>query len=147
MLDYALSSDLSALKKGKSQATTIATPKGTVKGVLTCVDANTYQLEMPPAKAGLVGTWLRDLSDGYTSFNLDGEKDFSAARMPGPFVVMDVKKKNVKANVLPLRSRTASVEKPWFIGQPVEVQERSGRKAALPMGGTRRRDSKMHEPA
>ena len=45
VLDYAVSSNLSTLKKGRSQATTIATPKGTVNGVLTCVDANTYQLE------------------------------------------------------------------------------------------------------
>lgn len=123
MLDYATSSNLSALKKGKSQATTIATPKGTVNGVLTCVDANTYQLEMSPNKAGLVATWLRDLSDGYTSFNLEGEKDFSAARMPGPFVVKNVKKKNVKTTVLPARAKPASVEKPWYIGQPADVKE------------------------
>lgn len=129
MLDYALSSDLSMLMKGRSQAATIATPAGIVSGVLTCVDADTYQLEIPPAKVGLVGTWLRDLSDGYTSFNLDGEKDFSAARMPGPFVVMDVKKKNVKANVLPARSRTPSVEKPWFLGRNMEETKES---AGLP---------------
>ncbi len=128
MLDYAVSSNLSALKKGKSQATTIATPKGTVSGVLTCIDANTYQFEMSPAKAGLVGTWLRDLSDGYTSFNLNGEKDFSATRMPGPFVVKDVKKKNVKANVLPVRSRVAGMEKPWFIGQQIEVKKEAAPK-------------------
>lgn len=128
MLDYAVSSNLSALKKGKSQATTIATPKGTVSGVLTCIDANTYQFEISPNKAGLVGTWLRDLSDGYTSFNLNGEKDFSAARMPGPFVVKDVKKKNVKANVLPVRSRVAGMEKPWFIGQQIEVNKEAAPK-------------------
>jgi hypothetical protein len=56
---------------------------------VTCLDGNTYQLEVPPAKAGVVATWLRDLSDGYMSFNLDGEKDFSAKRMPGPFIVKE----------------------------------------------------------
>ncbi len=124
VLDYAASCDLSALKKNKSTVTTIATPKGIVKGVLTCEAEDTYQLEVPPAKAGIIGTWLRDFSDGYMSFNLDGEKDFSAKRMPGPFVVMNVKKKNVKANELPLRARTVSVEKPWFIGinSPVEKE-------------------------
>ena len=39
---------------------------------------STYQLAVPAAKAGVVGTWLRDLSDGYVSFNLDGKKDFDA---------------------------------------------------------------------
>ncbi|HEY9153021.1 MAG TPA: serine hydroxymethyltransferase, partial [Anaerolineales bacterium] len=92
VLDYAASSDLSVLKKGKSQETSIATPKGTVKGTLTCADANTYHLQVPVAKAGVVATWLRDLSDGYMSFNLDGKKDFDAKRMPGPFVVADSKK-------------------------------------------------------
>jgi glycine hydroxymethyltransferase len=127
VLDYAASSDMSALKKGKSVTTTIATPKGTIKCVLTCLNANSYQLEVPPAKTGVVGTWLRDLSDGYTSFNLDGEKDFSAKRMPGAFVVKDVKKKNVRASALPVRQRLLSVDKPWFIGIGSTVE-----KEALP---------------
>jgi glycine hydroxymethyltransferase len=88
MLDYAVSADLSGLKPGKSQTTDLATPNGKVHGVLTCVDRNTYRLSLPTATAGIVATWLRDLSDGYLSFNLDGTKDFSANRMPGPFVVM-----------------------------------------------------------
>lgn len=116
VLDYATSLDMSALKKGKSAATTIATPKGTVKCTLTCVNSDTYQLEVPPAKAGVVGTWLRDLSDGYMSFNLNGEKDFSASRMPGPFVVADVKKKDVRLGAAMLPKKTVSVEKPWFVG-------------------------------
>ena len=120
VLDYASSADLSALKKGKSIATAIATPtlkgQGAVRCVLTCENASTYQLEVPPAKVGIVGTWLRDLSDGYMSFNLNGEKDFDAKRMPGPFIVKDVKKKNIQPNALPLRRRGVSVEKPWFIG-------------------------------
>jgi glycine hydroxymethyltransferase len=120
MLDYAASSDLSVLKKGQTQATSIATPNprkagasGVVKGTLSKVDDQTYQLQVPAAKAGVVGTWLRDLSDGYTSFNLDGKKDFSATRMPGPFVVVDSKRKTVGAT---LASPTKGVDKPWFIG-------------------------------
>jgi glycine hydroxymethyltransferase len=123
VLDYAAACDMSALKKGRSVATTIATPKGTVKCVLTCLNSNSYQLEAPPAKTGLIGTWLRDLSDGYTSFNLDGEKDFSARRMPGPFVVKDVKRKNVRPSALPARARGAGVDKPWYIGIGSEVQK------------------------
>src|SRR5829696_315958 len=81
VLDYAASSDLSALKKGQSQPTTIATPKGVIKGVLVNVDDSTYQLLIPVNKAALVATLVRDLSDGYTSFKLDGEKDFSEKRL------------------------------------------------------------------
>ena len=122
VLDYAVSSDLSALKTGQSQATSIATPKGTVKGTLAKVDDFTYQLQVPAAKAGVVGTWLRDLSDGYVSFRLDGEKDFDARRMPGPFVVADSKKKLKDA-----AGKAVSEEKPWFIGDPLKVK-----KEALP---------------
>jgi glycine hydroxymethyltransferase len=120
VLDYAVSSDLSALSKGQSQATTMATPKGVVKGTLINVDDQTYQLLIPVSKAALVATWLRDLSDGYTSFKLDGEKDFGEKRLPGPFAVQQVKKAK-KA-----WSRTAkavSEEKPYFIGISSEVQK------------------------
>jgi len=128
MLDYATSCDMSALKKNRSEAVTISTPRGVVPCVLTNLGANKYQLEIPPAKAGVVGTWLRDLSDGYMSFKLNGEKDFSAARMPGPVTVMDLKKKNVAAGSqrsVPVKDSGES--KPWFIGVKPE-----GRKESLP---------------
>ena len=116
VLDFAVSSDLSALKKGKTQETFIATPKGMARGTLFKVNDTTYQLQVPVAKAGMVGTWLRDLSDGYVSFKLNGEKDFSAARMPGPFVVTEIKKKIKAAGGKPI-----SQSKPWFIGDLPKV--------------------------
>ncbi len=124
VLDYAASSDLSVLKKGKSQETSIATPKGVVNGTLTCVDADTYTLQVPTAKAGVVATWLRDLSDGYTSFNLDGKKDFDAKRMPGPYIVgaglVPVQKGRPQGSPV----QRAGEEKPWYIGiQPASRKE------------------------
>ncbi|MBI1793106.1 MAG: serine hydroxymethyltransferase [Chloroflexi bacterium] len=126
MLDYAVSSDLSALKVGMSQATEISTPRGKVKGTLVNVDDTFYQLAVPAAKANVVATWLRDLSDGYMSFNLDGKKDFSAKRMPGPFFVSEV-----KAKVAAVAGKAVSEDKPWFIGdQPKSKKEA----AASPLG-------------
>lgn len=123
VMDYVTSSDVAALKPGKSQATTIATPKGVVKGVLTCIDMGAYYLQVPAAKAGIVGTWLRDLSDGYTSFNLDGSKDFTTKRIPGPTIVADWKKlKPAKVS-----GSGVDVDKPYFIGTMPKVQ-----KEALP---------------
>ncbi len=117
VLDFAVSSDLSALKKGKTQVTSIATPKGVIKGLLKNVDNTTYQLSVPVKNASAVATWLRDLSDGYTSFNLDGSKDFSAKRMPGAFVVNEVKAK-LSATVPPLKGGV----KPWFVGVNSEIK-------------------------
>ena len=127
VLDYAVSSDLSALKKKTSQATTIATPRGVVKGTLVNVDDKIYQLLIPTNKASLVATWLRDLSDGYTSFKLDGQKDFSAKRMPGPFVVEQVKKAQIKEKAIRPSVQAVSEDKPYFIGIGSEVK-----KEALP---------------
>ncbi|MCE9645777.1 MAG: glycine cleavage system aminomethyltransferase GcvT [Chloroflexi bacterium] len=125
MLDFAVSSDLSALKAGKSQATTLSTPKGVVKGVLTCVDMGAYYLQVPAAKAGLVGTWLRDLSDGYTSFHLDGSKDFSARRMPGPTIVAEWRKKLKDVKVT---GSGVDGNKPWFIGSQPTVKSEATEK-------------------
>lgn len=122
VLDYAVSCDMSLLKKGKSLAGTISTPAGAFRCVLTCVDSNTYQLEVPPARAGVIATWLRDLSDGYMSFNLDGEKDFSTRRMPGPFIVADVRKRDVKSSVL-VTGKAVNVDKPFYIGISPEVKK------------------------
>jgi glycine hydroxymethyltransferase len=127
VLDYAVSSDLSALKKGESQATTIATPRGAVKGALVNLDNETYQLLIPTKKASLVATWLRDLSDGYTSFKLDGEKDFSEKRMPGPFAVSQVRRAKAR-NPWPGGGKAVSEDKPYFIGISSEVEK----KEALP---------------
>ena len=127
VLDYAASSDLSALKKGECQATTIATPRGTVKGALVNVDNGTYQLLIPTKRAALVATWLRDLSDGYTSFKLDGEQDFSEKRMPGPFAVSQVRRAKAR-NPWPGAGKAVSEDKPYFIGISSEVEK----KEALP---------------
>ena len=120
VLDYVASSDLSALKPKQSQATTIDTPKGVVKCALVNVDNLSYQLVVPAKKAALIATWLRDLSDGYTSFKLDGEKDFSAKRIPGPFVVSQTKKLKAR-NVWPAKGKAVSEDKPYFIGISSEV--------------------------
>jgi len=124
MLDYAASSDLSALKKGKTQVTSISTPKGVIKGLLKNLDHSTYQLSVAVKDASTVATWLRDLSDGYTSFHLDGSKDFSTKRVPGPFVVNEYvgARRNaplLKATAPPLQSEV----KPWFIGVNPKVKE------------------------
>src|SRR5512145_2464597 len=120
VLDYAVSSDLSVITKGQSQATTIATPKGVVKGILINVDDQTYHLLVPGSKAALVATWLRDLSDGYTSFKLDGEKDFSEKRLPGPFEVAQVRKAK---KAWSRSAKAVSEDKPYFIGISSEVQK------------------------
>jgi glycine hydroxymethyltransferase len=117
-LDYAVSADLSALKPGCAVSTTIATPRGVVTGKLSNVDSKSYQLAVPATDAGVLATWLRDLSDGYVSLNLDGEKDFDPGRLPGPVVVADARTDSGADK----RISGSGVAKPWFIG----IQEAGG---------------------
>ncbi len=106
-LDYAVSTDLSALKAGTALPTSISTPKGEITGILACLDAEHYQLSVPVETATLAATWLRDLSDGYVSMDADALK-----RVPGPVVVS-----SSTDSVTDSRTGTdAGKEKPWFIG-------------------------------
>jgi len=140
-LDYAVSTDLSALKPGQSGAACIVTPQGEIEGTLACLDGETYRLSVPTDKAGLAGTWLRDLSDGYVSIDADPLR-----RVPGPVVVSTTdgevdKRTRAREPVLNDSPRgmgtdsTTDVEKPWFIG----IKD-TGKKEALP-------DFKWEEPA
>jgi glycine hydroxymethyltransferase len=124
-LDYALSSDLSALEPGDSQPTKLFTPRGQVRAALTCLNSDSYRLSVPMARAGIVAAWLRDLSDGYVSFNLDSQPDFDPRREPGPVIVSDSKKKPTV-----MRGEPVSDLKPWFIGQPPAPV--AGMRPALP---------------
>ncbi|MEW5828229.1 MAG: serine hydroxymethyltransferase, partial [Chloroflexota bacterium] len=122
MLDYAVSSDLSTLKPGSVQATGLSLPGADVSGTLACVAFDEYVLSVPAEGAARVATWLRDLSDGYVSFNLDGSADYSERRMPGPFTVMPSPQPSPAG-----RGSLVSADKPWFIGIQAGVQ-----KEALP---------------
>jgi glycine hydroxymethyltransferase len=131
-LDYVVSSDLSALQQGQSQATRLVTPRGEISGTLTCIDAGAYRLSVSLEQAGLAATWLRDLSDGYVSFNLNGKPDYSPRRLSGPIVVAESSKDSVTNSHIKT-DKSAHAEKPWFIGISGE-----GKGKALP-------DFKWHE--
>ena len=119
-LNYAVTSDLSTLNLDESQLTKIITPLGEVTGTLTCVDWNHYRLSLPVAEANLAATWLRDLSDAYTSFNLDGTPDGTPRRMPGPIVVLEstVEAKHIvpEGYSVPVKGNPISDAKPCFFG-------------------------------
>jgi glycine hydroxymethyltransferase len=120
-LDYAASSDLSALKPGDTQPTMLNTPRGQIRASLTHVKADSFRVSVPVSKAGVVATWLRDLSDGYISFNLDGKPDFDPRRAPGPVLVSDSKKKKALA----VRGDPISTTKPYFIGMAARSAART----------------------
>lgn len=84
-LNYAVTSDIEALRPGQSQATRLYTDLGEVDGVLTCVDESTYRLSIPAGQASLAAAWLRALSDGFIAFDPD-----LLRKLPGPVIVKEV---------------------------------------------------------
>ena len=117
-LDYATSADLSALKPATVTETQIHTPKGIVAVSLTCLEEGRYRLSVPAAQAGLVATWLRDLSDAYVSLRVDGQMDYDPARLPGPVVVANAVERFSGAPVDQLTGKPENRKtgKPWYIG-------------------------------
>lgn len=85
-LNYAVSSDVEALKAGESQATELNPPQGSVAGTLKKVSAYHYRLSIAREQSTLAANWLRDLSDGFIKFD-----DDLLRKLPAVIVVSESK--------------------------------------------------------
>jgi glycine hydroxymethyltransferase len=113
-VNYAFDSDAEALEPGKSQTAKLMTPKGEVQGVLACQDQYEFTFSTDAAQAGLAGTWLRDLSDGFVAFD-----DDPLRKLPGPVVIQET-----KAVVPDQANRKEKPDaKPYFIGSAEQNDE------------------------
>lgn len=108
-INYAFSSDTEALQPGKSQPTLLHTPKGEIKGFLTCEKDGSYRFSILAASAGLASTFLRELSDAYASFDPDVTR-----RLPGPILVEESAAEPVTA----APSEAIAPNKAYYIGIP-----------------------------
>jgi len=76
--------------------------------VLERPTAGEYKLYVPAEDAGLVLTWLRDLSDGYTAFDDDLHR-----KVPGPFVV---ELEEMVSSAPDTEWGHDGLYKPWYVG-------------------------------
>jgi len=107
-LDLCSSNNIAALKSGESQDTQFHTPLKCIQAVLTCLSPRDFQITVDVLDAGVIAAWLRDLSDGYVSFDEDLFR-----KIPGPVSVRKVSSGLPK----PLTSGPAiDYRKPYFIG-------------------------------
>ncbi|MBN1266570.1 MAG: glycine cleavage system aminomethyltransferase GcvT [Anaerolineales bacterium] len=74
-----------------------------------------FKLYVSQDKAGLVLTWLRDLSDGYVAFDEDVYR-----KIPGPFVV---ELEEMVSSLPDVEWGHDGMYKPWFIGASDENEE------------------------
>jgi glycine hydroxymethyltransferase len=113
-LYWVVTSDVYALAAGAAQPARLYTPQGQVEGTLARPSAalDDYTLTVPSARAGLVLTWLRDLSDGYVSLDpVDPHR-----KLPGPILVRQAGGAQAQPFAPPTSGPDLAVGKPWFIG-------------------------------
>ncbi len=106
-LNFALVSDVGALQVGEKQRTCIRTPVGEINANLTCLGPYVFRLSLPAGKSGLAAAWLRDLSDGYVTFD-----DDPIRKLPGPVVVIESSDEPVSV----LEGEVQAANKPYYIG-------------------------------
>ena len=106
-VNYAFSSDAGSLAPGRSQASRLITPEGSVDGWLSAASPDRFTFTVPVKQASLAAAWLRDLSDGFVKFDADIQR-----RLPGPISVVETAASRREPPV----ETPASLEKPWYIG-------------------------------
>lgn len=110
-LDYAVGTDITALKPGNSAPACVHTPEGTAECMLTCVKPDAYRLSVPSDKATLTATWLRDISDGYVLLDVED----TCRRTPGLVIVSESDAEPVKRTGKETVD-CCSNDKPYFYG-------------------------------
>jgi len=111
---YVLSSDTETLEPGLCQPTRIHTSSGSVEGFVKTETPNTFILFVPGNQAGLIGAWLRDLSDAYIKFDEDLEM-----RVPGPIRIEDSREELPQS----CDGEPAANLKPYYIGRENDRRE------------------------
>jgi glycine hydroxymethyltransferase len=118
-LDYAICAEISGLAVGGSLPTCLNTPQGSVEGTLTCLSEYNFRLSVPSERAPLVAAWLRDLSDGFVTFDDQDRQGFALLRkLPGPIVVAESSAEPVqmRCSDQPEHSARCCASKPYMIG-------------------------------
>jgi glycine hydroxymethyltransferase len=119
LLYWATTADVFAVQPGQCATVRLYTPRGQVEGALEAIPVGAgtgadFRLTVPASQAGLVATWLRDLSDGYVAF----DPADPLRKLPGPVSVRECG----GAGTLPKSTSHAAEQaepaedKPWFIG-------------------------------
>lgn len=116
-VNFVFSSDLESLKNRDSQLTTIQVADETFNGVIGKNNKGGYYLRVEARHANLIGSWLRDLSDGYISF----EKEDRLRKIPGPVSIKNAGHgigESIKVPDPVNKTHPEVPQKPYFIGQP-----------------------------
>ncbi len=116
-LQWIFSTDIGNLSREEISPTHFYANKQKISCFISKQSDREYKLVLQAKDAGLAITWLRDLSDGFISFDADPSR-----KIPGPFIVRR-SKTNLKINNI-LNESSPDYSKPFVIGiEEFEDQE------------------------
>ncbi len=132
-VNFVFSSDTETLKPGQTQHTSLGVDGQVMKGVLAHKNNGSYMLRVGGKQAHAVGMWLRDLSDGFVSFDSDLNR-----KIPGPVKIRNAGHGIGQSTKVPDPAdgaRSVSGTKPYFIDIENANHNiiRADEKMALPM--------------
>ncbi len=108
-LHWIFSTDIENLSGDEISSTSFFANEKRISCFISKQSDKKYKLVLRAEDAGLAITWLRDLSDGFISFNADPSR-----KIPGPFIV---RRANTKIKVDKKRKESSPDHtKPYFIG-------------------------------
>ena len=108
-IQWIFSTDIENLSNEEISPTSFYANEENISCFISKQSDKEYKLMLHAEDAGLAITWLRDLSDGFISFDADYSR-----KIPGPFIV---KRSNTKIKVDNIRNESSPDNtKPYFIG-------------------------------
>ena len=111
LLQWATSVSPLELPAGATLRATAASPRGTLECAMTSIEPDwLWHLTVSSSDAPLALAWLRDLSDGYVSFDAHDPH----RKLPGPVTV----RVHAGSTKMPAGEKADGLDKPWFIGVP-----------------------------
>ena len=114
-INYTFDADAEVLTPGTSTTALLAAAGTNFEGTLGMVDAYHFHFTFPTEKFGLVASWLRELSDGYTAFDPEAIR-----RMPGPIIIQETKPKTFK----PVEDPIHRIEQALFHWNEIEERQK-----------------------
>ena len=105
-MNFTIAGDVELLKPGDAVETTFSAGPKVIPVTVKCINAREFLVQFNRVEFGLVATWLRDLSDGFTGFDADYRR-----RLPGPVIVEEIESGQIQA------AKLIGSSKPYFIGK------------------------------
>jgi glycine hydroxymethyltransferase len=114
-INFTFASDCEVLNASQKQNTTLITSRESIQGQLICINPYTFHFKVSSSDFNIAAAWLRDLSDGYISFD-----DDLLRKIPGPISVIEVEPENSKLS----EKNGNIINKPFYIGISKAVGEK-----------------------